>query len=278
MVSPLTDDLDEISSKLFALTTNGGDEFCGAVIKKSIDQLDWSESRADLKLIFIAGNEPFTQGGISYKNSCEMAVKNDVVVNTIFCGNYDEGISTMWKDGADRTKGTYMSIEQNKRTVYVATPYDDEIDRLNTKLNDTYIYYGASGQNKKEMQMEQDLNSQSISQSNKINRAISKSSHAYKNSSWDLVDASKDDFKAIENADEAYLPEEMKKMDVDERKQYVEKKSKERAHIRKQIAELSVKRQDYINKNKPESEENMLDEVMLRSIKSKAATKNLSFK
>ena len=34
MVSPLTNDLDEISSKLFALTTNGGNEFCGAGAKK----------------------------------------------------------------------------------------------------------------------------------------------------------------------------------------------------------------------------------------------------
>jgi len=32
-VSPLTEDLDVISEKLFSLSTNGGNEFCGQVIK-----------------------------------------------------------------------------------------------------------------------------------------------------------------------------------------------------------------------------------------------------
>ena len=47
-------DLDEISEKLFSLTTNGGEEFCGQVINKSLKQLDWGKNEDDLKLIFIA--------------------------------------------------------------------------------------------------------------------------------------------------------------------------------------------------------------------------------
>ncbi len=279
MVSPLTDDLDEISNKLFALTTNGGDEFCGAVIQSSLHQLDWSESKADLKMIFIAGNEPFTQGNIYYKTVCEKAKENDVVVNTIFCGNYQEGIRTQWKDGADITGGTYMSIEQDQKTVFISTPFDDKIDALNTRLNNTYVYYGSKGRSKKEMQMEQDANAESYGQANKINRAISKSSHAYKNSSWDLVDAYKDDEDAIEKLDENYLPEEMKSMNDQEKKKFVEEKLSERQHIQQEIQELNKKRMQYISDNKPQAEsENMLDEAMIRSIKSKANTKNLSFK
>src|SRR5688572_5676526 len=38
LVSPLTSDLDVISEKLFALTTNGGNEYCGYVINKSLKQ------------------------------------------------------------------------------------------------------------------------------------------------------------------------------------------------------------------------------------------------
>ncbi len=54
-VSPLTSDLDLISEKLFALRTNGGSEYCGQVIKTSLNELGWSASGADLKMIFIAG-------------------------------------------------------------------------------------------------------------------------------------------------------------------------------------------------------------------------------
>src|SRR5260221_1602162 len=199
-VSPLTTDLDLISEKLFSLTTNGGNEFCGMVIKKSLSQLDWSSSRADLKLIFIAGNEPFTQGSVSYQLACSLAKEKGVVVNTIFCGNFDEGISTSWKNGADLTGGTYMSIEQNRKTVFIPTPYDTRISALNDQMNNTYIYYGRSGVSKKELQSKQDKNAESYGLSNKVDRAVSKSSHAYQNSSWDLVDAAKDDDKAVANA------------------------------------------------------------------------------
>ena len=35
-VQPLTRDLDEISKQMFALRTNGGEEYCGAVIQRAL--------------------------------------------------------------------------------------------------------------------------------------------------------------------------------------------------------------------------------------------------
>src|SRR5690606_26228497 len=68
-VLAFSSDLDEISKQLFSLTTNGGLEYCGEVIQTSLSQLDWGSNPDDLKLIFIAGNELFTQGEISYKDT-----------------------------------------------------------------------------------------------------------------------------------------------------------------------------------------------------------------
>ena len=164
MVVNLTDDLDEISEQLFALTTNGGDEFCGQVIKKSVDKLNWGTSDADLKMIFIAGNEPFTQGTVKYEAACSLAKNQDIVVNTIFCGSHDEGISTWWRRGAELTGGSYMSIQQDRKTVHVDTPYDDKIDQLNDDLNKTYLFYGTKGREKKEKQRLQDANAASYGQ------------------------------------------------------------------------------------------------------------------
>lgn len=278
-VSPLTGDLDVISEKLFALHTNGGDEYCGQVIKTSLDELEWSTSGADLKMIFIAGNEPFTQGAIPYRLACSLAKQKDVVVNTIYCGAYSEGAETDWKTGATITGGTYMSIEQDKKTVYIATPYDDKIDALNDKLNGTYVYYGTSGEYRYKMQSAQDTNAESYGKANKAERAISKSSQAYSNSSWDLVDAAKDDAKVIEKAKEEELPAEMKGMSLDQRKAYVAKKSTERKNIQKEIQDLSVKRQEYIDANTPKDQKDaMLDAAMINSIKERAKAKNLSWK
>jgi hypothetical protein len=277
LVSPLTSDLDLISEKLFALTTNGGNEYCGYVINKSLKQLDWSSSKADLKMIFIAGNEPFTQGPIPYYAACQLAKEKDVVVNTIHCGDYSVGVETSWKRGADLTGGNYMAIEQNRKTIYIPTPYDARIDALNIQLNNTYIFYGSSGARKKEAQQEQDRNAGAYGESNKAERAISKSSHAYKNSSWDLVDAAKDSDKVVEETEAENLPKEMQGMTVSERKAYVNEKSAERGKIQKEIQQLAEKRRQYIAAQPKSQTESSLDGAMLKSIKEEAQRKNLKW-
>jgi len=277
-VSPLTDDLDLISERLFSLKTNGGNEFCGQVIKASLNQLAWSASEADLKMIFIAGNEPFTQGEVPYRVACSLAKDKDVVVNTIYCGSFNEGIGSSWKSGADLTGGTYMSIEQNRRTVYIPTPYDEKIEAMNDRLNNTYLYYGKSGASKKEMQSAQDKNAESYGRSNKVERAVSKSSHAYRNSTWDLVDASKENEKAVSDAKEDDLPKEMKGLSMEQRKEYVRRKGEERSSVQAEIQTMNKKRQEYIASHTPkESQDATLDAAMINAIKEKAKTKNLSF-
>ncbi|NOT76285.1 MAG: VWA domain-containing protein [Cyclobacteriaceae bacterium] len=278
-VSALTTDLDVISEKLFSLTTSGGDEYCGHVIQTSLSQLAWSASEADLKMIFIAGNEPFNQGGVSFHKACGIARDKDVVVNTIFCGDFNEGLRTEWKNGADITGGTYMSIEQNTKTVYVPTPFDEKIEAMNDRLNDTYVYYGKSGVAKKDLQSAQDRNAQSYGQSNKVERAVSKSSHAYQNSSWDLVDAMKENEKAVTEAADSDLPKQMQGMNAQQRKDYVAKKSAERKKIQEEIQSLNVKRQEYIAANTPkESMESTLDGALIKAIKVRAKTKNMVWK
>lgn len=138
-----SNDLDEISEKLFSLRTNGGEEYCGEVIQTSLKQLEWGKNPDNLKMIFIAGNEPFTQGKLNYKDAVTNAKEKDIVLNTIFCGNYEQGIETDWKNGATLTGGEYMAIDHNKEVAHINTPYDDIIIKLNSKLNTTYISYGS---------------------------------------------------------------------------------------------------------------------------------------
>jgi len=107
------------------------------VIQTSLNQLNWGKNPDDLKLIFIAGNEPFTQGKIDYKDATANANEKDVTVNTIFCGDYRQGVASHWKDGAQLTQGDYMAINQNRATVHIASPYDDEI--LNGKQKFAFI-------------------------------------------------------------------------------------------------------------------------------------------
>lgn len=269
-------DLDEISKQLFSLTTNGGNEFCGHVIQTSLNQLNWESRENDLKLIFIAGNEPFTQGKINYKDAAKQAHENDVSVNTIFCGDYNQGITTYWKDGADRTHGNYMAINHNDITTYVATPFDDQILKLNQKLNKTYVAYGSLGEQKMLQQAEQDTNAMGYSEANAVSRTVSKSSHLYKNSSWDLVDAAEDKDFEYESLKKEQLPKVLKDKSTKEIKQFVEAKSKERSAIQNEIQQLNEKRRNYIL-NQQQQTSNGLENAMLTAIKNQASKKNYSW-
>ena len=271
-----SNDLDEISEKLFSLTTNGGEEYCGQVIHTSLKQLDWGKNADDLKMIFIAGNEPFTQGKLNYKDAAINAQEKDVIVNTIFCGNYEQGISTMWKNGAKLTGGEYMAIDHNRQVVHISTPYDDIIIQLNSKLNNTYISYGSIGRQKKELQSMQDANAAELEEVVAVKRAVSKSSRLYKNSQWDLVDAAEDDESIISELKEKELPEELQGKSKSEIKAYINEKKTERQEIQKKIQELNAKREVYIAEHKKE-EIGELENAMLSAIKAQASKKNYTW-
>ncbi len=269
-----SDDLDDISEKLFSLTTNGGEEFCGEVIQTSLKQLDWGKNPDNLKMIFIAGNEPFDQGKLNYRDAAINAKEKDVVVNTIFCGNYEQGINTDWKNGAMLTGGEYIAIDHNRRVVHIDTPYDDIIIKLNSQLNSTYISYGAHGSKKLQMQEIQDSNAMEMEEGVAVKRAVSKSSNLYKNSKWDLVDAVEDEVIVISEIVEKDLPAELKGKSEKEIAAYIDTKKSERKQIQKEILEINKKREAYLAKNQKEGSKGELENAMLGAIKRQAEKKN----
>lgn len=269
-------DLDELSEKLFSLSTNGGEEYCGQVINTSLKQLDWGKNADDLKMIFIAGNEPFTQGKLNYRDATAQAKEKDVVVNTIFCGNYEQGVGSKWKDGAITTGGEYMAIDHNRQIVHIETPYDDVIIKLNKKLNNTYISYGSLGAVKVQAQAEQDNMAYEVNEEVAVKRAVSKSSRLYKNSKWDLVDASEDKEFEVSKLRQEELPKELRDKSETEIKAYIEEKKAERSKIQKEIQLLNTKREAYITKNQ-KKENGELENAMLNAIKKQASNKNYKF-
>jgi len=268
-------DLDEISEKLFSLKTNGGNEFCGEVIQTSLKQLEWGKNKNDLKLIFIAGNEPFTQGKINYADAAAQANEQGVTVNTIFCGNYQNGVSGKWQDGARLTHGDYMVIDHNETIVHIASPYDDVIIQLNKQLNNTYIYYGSQGRNKMKLQAVQDSNAAELDEVVAVKRAVSKSSRIYKNSTWDLVDAEKESGFSYSKVDKKSLPKELQGKSPEELKRYVSKQRKQRKEIQQKINALNTKRNTFVAEKRKESNTtNGIESAMLSAIKKQAKQKN----
>ena len=279
-IQPLSTDLDKISEDLFALKTNGGEEYCGWVIKDAVANLAWSSDPHVYRAILIAGNEPFTQGPVDYAESCKAAIAKGIIVNTIHCGSEAEGINTKWQDGALLADGKYMVIDHNRAVVTIEAPQDKEIAKLSVELNKTYIAYGAGGRVASDRQAAQDVNAMSLAPASGavVQRAVAKSSANYNNANWDLVDAAKSkDFK-LETVKSDALPAEMQKLSEPERKEFVEKKSKERSALQAKIQKLNTEREKYVaSQMKSQSATNTLDVVVTTAVREQAAKRQFKF-
>jgi hypothetical protein len=277
-IVPLTYDLDRVSEELFKLKTNGGQEYCGQVIQKAVGDLQWSKQKDDLKLIFIAGNEPFTQGMVDYKNSCREAIKQGIIVNTVFCGDYQEGLQGEWKAGADLADGQYLAIDMDRTPPPVLAPQDSEIARLSQKMNQTYIAFGQAGAPGAARQTEQDKMASAVSGEVMAQRAVAKAAPQYDSSSWDLVDAKKKGAVKLEELKDAELPQEMKGMSPAQRIDYVASMQKKREELQKKIAILNNEREKFVKgKVKAGSGTTTLDEAIIRALRKQALEKNFNF-
>ena len=278
-IVPLTNDLDRISEELFKLQTNGGQEYCGQVIHKAVNDLQWNTQKDSLKLIFIAGNEPFTQGSIDYKTSCREAIARGIIINTIFCGNYQEGLRTDWKAGADLADGRYLAIDADHTPPPITAPQDVEIARLSREMNQTYVAYGREGTRGKERQKEQDKNAASLSNEVAAQRAAAKAAPQYSNSTWDLVDAKKGGMVKLEEMKDEELPLEMKGMSIKERNEYVAAMQGKREALQKKIAGLHAERERFVaEKLKNHAAINTLDSAIIGALRQQAAQKNFIIK
>jgi len=70
----------------------------------------------------------------------------------------------------------------------------------------------------------------------------------------------------------------MKGMSEQDKIKYIDTKKTEREQIQKEIIELNKKREEYVSKQQSETaKENVLDDVMLKAIKTQASTKKFKF-
>jgi hypothetical protein len=273
-----TTDLDRVSEELFALRTNGGEEYCGTVIQNALDELAWTDSASDLRLIFIAGNEPFTQGPVDFRPVCRRAAQKGITVNTIHCGTYDEGAASGWKTGALIAGGAYNAIDQSQVAQHIDAPQDAEIERLGVELNKTYIPYGASGRDGQVRQEAQDQNASRSAKGSYLGRMITKSNRMYSNSYWDLVDATRNEKLDVGTLKDADLPAEMQKLSLEKKKEYIAAKGAERQRLQAEIGRLNAARETFVAAARAKgkiAEKETLEAAVARVLRAQAAGRGI---
>ena len=273
-----TSDLDLLSEQLFGLVTNGGDEWCGRAIAEAMGTLRWwgdalsegsgSSSLGEaalealcegleggvpkvievdgpvVRLLVIAGNEPFDQGATPYQSSIATARAMGVTVNTVHCGGRDEGLSTGWHDGARLGGGLFANIDSDRRVVEPATPFDAELSELNTKLNATYLPYGARGGVYVGRQLRQDALNDSAGFG--AGRAASKAAPAYRQAHWDLVDAMEDGTVELSKLDDEDLPESLRGLGIEAQRAKIDAVRADRTRVQEAILAVTAKRDGFL--------------------------------
>lgn len=276
MVVPFTNDIDRVSEALFSLVTNGGEEYCAWAIDSSIQQLAWSNLYSDYKMIFIAGNEPFNQGKVDFKEVSLKALSNGIVVHTIHCGAYEEGVNGYWSEGAWIANGSYTVINQDQQSIDVSSPQDDQMIKLNAQLNQTYIPYGGDGESGQKRQLQEDQNAQKSSTEGYIQRVVFKCSPYYNNISWDLSDAWGKDKNILEKLSSEDLPQNLQSSTKEEIEEYLVQNKNKREEICQKIVKLYQERQEYIQKQQPSSKKDTLKAAMVKALEKQMKSYDLN--
>ena len=270
---PLTTDLDQVSEILFSIKTRGSEEFSPSSIYAASHGLEWTAASNDFKAIIIAGNEEFVQGPLSMEEGFEAATRRHLITHTIHCGSPEQGIRDLWKRAAQLGGGQFLNINQDAKQQYIETPYDDQIQEQNRKLNETYIPYGTLGRSGIAKQRAQDVNASKMSKASAIQRSITKSNSYYSNDQWDLVDAVRNQRIDLAKVETALLPEALQSMDTQALTQYVNDKQAQRTLIQTQITELQKKRSAYLKaerNRRAEAGEKRLDSVLIEALRKQA--------
>ncbi len=280
--TPFTEDLDKVSEMLFALTTNGGTELVARVIQTSIEELEWTDSTDALKIIIVAGNESADQDTeVAFRDACKNAINRGVMVNPIYCRYEGDGpeVEPAWQEIARLADGQYASIDQNNTTVIIATAFDDELINLSTRLNETYIPFGAEGQMGWQNQQVQDANALSLNKSTAAARAQTKGGELYA-CSWDLVDACRLEQVELSEVKEEDLPENMKAMTPEERVAYVAEMQASRESIQQEIGSVNAQRQLIMVAEQARQAQRGLDQfdlIIRDAVREQARGKGLAF-
>src|SRR5262249_2813961 len=170
------------------------------------------------------------------------AAKRGIVVNSIQCGKMP-GTREVWEEIARLGHGQYFAIAQDGGVQAIATPYDEQLGQLATKLGGTFVAYGGGagefGDAKREEATAETARVEarvatSAPSAAKAERALNKAlnAEAYVGDLLQNIENGSLKFEAIKEED---LPSDLRKLSPDERRQEIEKRLAERRDLRAQI-------------------------------------------
>jgi Mg-chelatase subunit ChlD len=277
-VYELTDNIDSIYEKLQGFRAQGGGdtpESVNLALHEAATKMNWSTNRSVYKVIFLVGDAPphmdYKQEK-QYPEICEAAVRRDLVINTVQCGNMAATVKP-WTEIADRSEGSYVAIGQGGDMIVVETPMDKEIATLRASLGDTRWSYGApAAPFARALEMEKTMAAKPAPDGAARASFMAKKEAAEKArygageepalealaddavaGRADLLDALEHKAVKLDDLDEEKLPDELKRLDRKEREAYIEKKIADRKEVEAKLLKLTRERDEYLAEERRKS-------------------------
>ena len=289
-ITDLTNDLDAVYNDLMGYAAHGGSdtpESVNQALHEAVTKLSWGDGKEAYRVIFLVGDAPphmDYENDVKYPDSCKKAIGNGIYINTIQCGSIN-GTDRIWRDIAAKAEGRYFRVEQSGNAILAETPFDEELGRLSTELEGTRVFYGTA-----EVQAEMAAKGALGTTFADVAPASAKAQRAFFNISeagaanflgkQELVDAYSNEAVDLEKMPTEELPEELRDMTIDERKEYLGKKAERRSELSEQIRELGEKRQAYLEEQVRKlnlEDKGTLDHSVFECIQTQAEKKGIRY-
>ena len=244
----LTKDIDLVQEALSGLEANGGGdtpEHVNQALADAIRRMQWDGGGKVLRLLFLVGDAPPHEeydDSLDSRSLAREASQKGIIINTIRCGS-DWSTEKAWTAIASTAGGRYASIAQDGGVVAVATPYDDDLRKLNEDLADSVMAFGSGA--------EQSATRRKLSSRRALSAPVAAEAAAYsaksgRLDSGDLLTAMDEGRVDFDDLAVEAMPAPMKKMDKKAQKSFIAKKRKARKAIKAKIMKAAEKRERYL--------------------------------
>jgi hypothetical protein len=267
----LTEDIDAVFKNLNGFEAQGGGdepESVNLALDEAVNKISWSADRKVLKVIFLVGDAPPHMdyaGEKQYPAICKEAVKKDLIINTVQCGDL-AGTRPVWQEISKLSEGEYAAIGQTGDVAVIEAPQDKEIAKLTADLGGTLIPVAINGSTFDAASTGL-YRAQGAATSAPASVTADRARYMLRLSSTtqpvgaaatyysgirvstarnELIDQLAEGTVKLAELKDEQLPPEMRKMSQEEREKHVAAKAAERKAIQAKIAELTTARQAYV--------------------------------
>jgi hypothetical protein len=284
-VSDLSEDVDAVYAHLQELEASGGgdtEESVNQALHEAVTRMSWSQSREVLKLVFLVGDCPphmDYDDDPKYPDICAAAVRKDLVINTVQCGNFAD-TTPVWQEIARRSEGRFVAIGQSGDMQVVATPFDERLQALNRDLGGTLIPYG-SREAVAEARSKVARSDAAAAPAAADRAAYMAAKGEVVGGGGDLVDALRDGKVTLAAVKDEDLPPELKALPPAERQAYVESQAKKRTALQAEVVALARERQAFVDAKQRElaaqGQGSPFDLEVTRILREQAARKGIRY-